>query len=190
MSTISTIYFRVFMISLLIAIAYLAFASIANAATLSLSPPKGSVIVGETFSVDILLDTTEVNTDGVDIRYLNFDPELLEVEQIQPGTLLSNTMSKNADNTIGTINFSQVTTAGSAYNGSGVLATITFLAKSKGKAILAFDFELDNTRDTNVASAGKDVLTDANGGIYKIRNGRGFFAQIIDFFRNLFSFSS
>lgn len=192
MSTISTTCFRVFATGLLLAIgiAYFTFASTANAATLSLSPLKSSVLIGGTFNVDIYLDTTGANTDGIDIKYLNFNPALLEVQQILPGTLYPSTQVNNFDNAAGTINFSQITTGGSTYNGSGTLATITFKAIATGKATLTFDFELDNTTDTNVASAGVDVLMDADGGSYKIRSGEGFFARIIDFFRNLFSFSS
>ena len=192
MSTISTTYFRVFAIGFLasLVIACLTFAFTANAATLSLFPSKSSVLIEETFSVDILLDTTGANTDGIDIKYLNFNPTLLEVVQVLPGTLYPSTQVNTFDNTAGTINFSQITTGGSTYNGSGTLATITFKTLSAGKAALSFDFELDNTRDTNIASVGVDVLTDADGGSYKIRSGEGFFARIIDFFRNLFSFSS
>jgi hypothetical protein len=190
--SISTKYFRIFTISflLVIAIAFLAFALTANAATLSLSPSKSSVPVGEIFNVDILLDTADDDTDGVNIKYLNFDPTLLEVQKVFPGTLYPLTQSNTYDNASGTINFSQITTGGSTYSGSGTLATITFLAKSAGSAVLSFDFEPDNTRNTNVASAGVAVLTDALGGVYKIRGDEGFFSWIINFFLNLFSISS
>jgi len=190
--SIFTTHFRIFAVSFLslIAISFLAFVSVASAATLSLSPFRSSVTVNEIFSVDILLDTVDAETDGIDIKYLNFDPTLLEVQQVVPGTLYPSTQSNSYDNEVGTINFAQVTSGGSTYNGSGTLATVTFKALSTGKAEVSFDFEEGNTRDTNVASAGIDVLTDADGGTYRIGSGVGFFSRIIDFFLNLFAFSS
>lgn len=190
MPIIYTKYFHAFVTISAGIISYLAFAYSANAATLSLSPSKSSVQVGEVFSVDIVLDTEGAATDGVDIRYLNFDPTLLEVQQVVPGTLYPSTQSNYFDNTAGIINFSQITTGGSTYNGSGTLATIEFKANASGKAEVSFNFEPGSNIDTNVASgAGADILTDADGGIYKIESGVGFFSLIINFFRNLFSFS-
>jgi hypothetical protein len=175
----STFFFVVFM-----------FAIQAQAATLSASPVEGPITIGDTFTVEILLDTEGENTDGVDIKYLNFDPDLLEVQEVVSGTLYPSTQVNEFDNTVGTINFAQVTTAKSKYNGSGVLATITFLVKSKSrKATLDFDFELGNTIDTNVASGGTDVLTSVENGMYKLGSSQGFWSSIIEFFRNLFTSS-
>jgi hypothetical protein len=159
-----------------------------NAATLSITPSKSSFQISDIFTVEIILDTEESATDGVDIRYLNFDPALLEVQEIQPGTLYSSTQLNRFDNAEGTINFSQVTAGGNSFTGSGTLATITFKALAKGKAELSFDFTDGGTTDTNVASAGVDVLTAAAGGSYRVGSGIGFITRIGDFFRNLFSF--
>jgi len=150
-----------------------------KAATLSLSPSSGSYTVGDTFEVQIVLDTQGTETDGVDIHYLNYDPSLLEVQdanteqtgiQISPGTLYSNTPVNSVDTVNGRIDFSQTTAGGSTYNGSGVLATITFKVLSGGTANVTFDFTLGETTDTNVASSGEDVLTSVTNGSYTLNS--------------------
>ena len=51
-----------------------------QAATLSLSPASGNYSVGNIFTVNILLNTQGQAIDGVDIRYLNYSPTYLEVQ--------------------------------------------------------------------------------------------------------------
>jgi hypothetical protein len=144
--------------------------STAEAATLNLNPTTNNVSAGNTFNVTINLNTTGQNVDSVDVYYLNFNPSILEVVdsnasasgvQIQPGTLLPNTFSNSANNSTGKIHFSQTTLIGSGsnYNGSGTLATITFMAKVAGTSSLTLDFTQGSPYDSNVASAGTDVLT-------------------------------
>ncbi len=153
--------------------------NLTNAATLSLSPSSGSYTVGDTFEAQIILDTEGAETDGVDIHYLNYDPSLLEVQdanveqtgiQISPGTLYSNTPLNSVDVTNGRIDFSQTTAGGNTYNGNGVLATITFKVLSQGTANIIFDFTLEETTDTNVASSGQDVLTSVANGSYTLNS--------------------
>src|SRR3989344_503039 len=100
--------------------------SMASAATLSLSQSSQSVNVGDTFTVSINLDTQGVSVDGVDIRYLNYNPALLQVQQVTPGTLMPITPANSINASVGRITFSQVVVGGSQYKGSGALATITF----------------------------------------------------------------
>lgn len=168
--------------------AFFSIATITHAANLSLSPSKTSVALEETFTVDIILDTEGSATDGVDIHYLNFDPALLQVQSVEAGALYPSTQTNTFDNTAGTINFSQITTGGGTYTGQGTLASVTFKALASGKAILAFDFEEGNTKDSNVASAGSDVLTSADGGSYRVLSGEGIITLIVDFFKKIFPF--
>ena len=51
-----------------------------GAATLSLSPSGGGYNVGDIISVNILLDTQGAPVQGADIRYLNYNPALLETQ--------------------------------------------------------------------------------------------------------------
>jgi len=146
-----------------------------KAATLSLFPSSGSFEVGQTFNVSIILDTQATNTDGVDIYYLNYDPSLLEVQdadsgqagvQINPGSLFSNTVSNSVDTTNGKIDFSQTSSGGNYFNGTGTVANITFKVLSQGTANITFDFTLGTTTDTNVDAYGVDILSDVVNGSY------------------------
>src|SRR3989344_1922802 len=136
----------------------------ASAATLSVQPATKSVIVGDTFDIDLLLDTEGASVDGIDVFYLNSNPSLLEVvdqDAVTPGVqiatngILDLTVYNDADNTTGQIAVSQISLGGSPFNGSGTVATVTFRALASGIANLIFDFNLGETSDSNVASGGK-----------------------------------
>lgn len=47
-------------------------------AMLSLSPTSSTINVGETFVVTVSLDTKGASTDGAEIKFLNYDPSILE----------------------------------------------------------------------------------------------------------------
>jgi peptidoglycan hydrolase-like protein with peptidoglycan-binding domain len=149
----------------------------ASAATLSLSPFSQSVNVGDTFSINVNLDTQNVSIDGVDLRYINYNPALLQVQdsntsasgvQIVPGTLMPATLANIVDASLGRITFSQVAAGGNKYKGIGVLATINFKALSAGTDSVTFNYASANTKDSNVAAAGVDVLTAVTNGSYTI----------------------
>lgn len=148
-----------------------------SAAALSLSPASGNFNVGDIISAQIILDTQGQPADGVDIRYLNYNSTLLEVQdedstqagiQIAPGSLMSSTAANSVDVSLGKISFSQITSGNATFTGSGVLATARFKALAAGTANAVFDFTLGSTSDTNVASGGVDILTSVAGGSYQL----------------------
>ncbi len=150
---------------------------IASAATLSLSPSTNSYTSGQVFTVDINLDTQGAAIDGVDLYFLRYNSAILEVQdsnssvsgtQITPGSLLSQTLTNTVDAASGKVTFSQVTTGGTTYNGSGKLASISFKALANGTSSVAFDFTPGSTADTNVAGAGVDKLTGVTNGSYTV----------------------
>ena len=145
--------------------------SYAKAATLVLSPASGSIAAGSTLNVDIMLDTTGDQVDGVDIYSLHYNASLLEVVggQLTAGTLMAQTLTNTA--TGGLIKFSQVTATGQTYNGSGKLATITFKGLANGTSAVTFDFTVGSTSDTNVAGSGVDKLTSVTNGSYTVTGG-------------------
>jgi hypothetical protein len=152
--------------------------TIVSAATLSVSPSSQSVNVGDTFSVTVNLDTQGTSIDGVDLRYLNYNPALLQVQdalsssgiQITPGSLMAMTLANSVDTNLGRITFSQVAAGGNKYSGSGALASISFKALAVGTANLTFNYTPNNTTDSNVASGGSDILTAVVNGSYIINN--------------------
>ena len=151
--------------------------AVTSAATLNLSPSSRNINTGETFFVTVNLDTQGVAIDGVDLRYLNYNPSMLQLldsnvsvagVQIAPGNLMPMTLVNNVDATNGRVNLSQVAGPGNKYTGSGILATLTFRALSSGVANVTLNHTYGNTTDANVASAGKDVLTSVVNGTYTI----------------------
>lgn len=140
-------------------------------ATLSFEPESQEFVVGDTFSVDIILDTAGNDVDGVDIYSLYYDPTLLEVvdnlprqsgTQIKAGSLISQnggSSGNSVNKTEGTILFSQPASGGQYFNGKGVLATIQFKALKPGDANLKFDFIPGSTVETNVVGHGIDLLS-------------------------------
>ena len=149
----------------------------AQAATLILSPSSGTITIGQNISVDIMLDSQGAAIDGVDINSLRYNRTILEVQdadssaegiQITYGTLLSQTLANIVDAINGTIDFSQITTGGITYTGSGKLATIIFKGLSAGTSAVTFDFTLGSTSDSNVAAAGADVLTSVGNGSFTV----------------------
>lgn len=148
------------------------------AATLSLSPSSGTQTIGTTFQVNISLDTQTSPIDGVDIRYLNYNPAILEVQdantttagiQITAGNLMPQTIVNNVDSISGLISFSQIiNTGGVQFNGSGTFATITFKALTTGTANINFNFTSGNTTDSNITSNGSDILTSVINGSYTL----------------------
>lgn len=151
----------------------------ASAATLSLSPSSGSYNTGDTISVDVLLNTESVQIDGVDIRYITYDPAMLEVQdmdttkaglQIQANGLMPNTPLNAVYSANGKIDFGQITSGGTRFTNSSpqALAAIKFRALKSGTASLMIDHALGKGTDSNVAAAGKDVLASASNASFTI----------------------
>jgi hypothetical protein len=162
-------------------------AAVTQQATLSLSPSTNSVSVDGTFDVNILLNTGGQSTYGVDINRLNFDKNILQVvdmnssiagTQITAGTLMLTTMMNSVDNTLGTVQFSQVpwdqanskpTTFSN--NAQGTLATVRFRAIKVGTANVSFDFTSGSSIDSNISGIGSDLLSSVSNGSYTVTAG-------------------
>jgi len=147
------------------------------ATQLTLDPQTETLKVGDTFPVNIMLDTAGNHIDGVDIFALHYDPTLLTViddsakakgVQITPGPILPVNAYNLVDSKSGSIKFSQLVNPGGNFMGQGVLATIHFKALSAGTAYLKFDYSQGSTTDSNAAYHGKDELSKVVDGIYTI----------------------
>jgi len=136
-------------------------------ATFALSPSSGSYEVGQTFNVNVALDTAGNATDGAAVRNISYDTSLLEVQdasssqsgvQIQAGSLYSNTQQNSVSG--GQIVLSQTSSGGATYTGSGTFATISFLVLAAGTANVTIDYTPGSTTDSNVSGGDEgDVLS-------------------------------
>jgi hypothetical protein len=143
--------------------------SSASATTaLRLTPTSLSVGLNQTVSVDVNIDTGGENIDGVDLYFLRYNPAVLQVVdddtattgvQIQETTLLPITLANSANNVNGTLQFSQTTSGGSTFSGTGKLATIVFRGIASGSSNVTLDFTAGSTTDTNVSATGADRLS-------------------------------
>ncbi|KND48703.1 MAG: hypothetical protein AB198_00070 [Parcubacteria bacterium C7867-003] len=145
--------------------------------TLSLDPQTNTVKKGETFAVNIILNTNDGSIDGVDIYGLHYDPTILEVVddlpkqkgiQIESGKILPNNAVNSVDPSTGTIKLGQLSYGGENFKGRGVLATVHFKAVGIGSSFLKFDFSTGSTVDTNAAYKGKDKLGKVVDAIYTV----------------------
>lgn len=159
-----------FKLRYLLGFAFLAIAGTAHAATLQLSSSSQNLTIGDTVTVNVLLDTQGQAIDGVDLHYINYNPYFLQLQnaQVTPGTLMPNTLINSVDSTNGKIDFSQITSPGSTYKGSGTLATMTFKALVAGNTSLTLDFTPGATTDSNVASQGTDILSSVTNANFTI----------------------
>ena len=169
-----------------------------EASTLSLSPTTNSVIPGQTFTIDVMLNTQGVGVDGVDIKSLHYNPAIIQLEdadastsgvQIGSGSLFPITLTNSVNTTTGTIDFSQVSSGGATYNGSGRLVTLTFRGVADGTSGVRFDFALGNSADTNVAGGGIDTLTSVTNGNYIVSTSGAYPTPTSDSLRDTISHS-
>jgi len=127
-------------------------------------PPAATIEPGQIVSISIKIDNVS-NLAGAEI-HLAFNPNVLEVIDTntgQAGIQIANggmlgaefVVENNADNVVGTIDFSVAQMGRPAVNGSGTLAIISFRSKVAGTSPITF-------RGTPAAPAGV-ILSDAGG---------------------------
>ncbi len=154
----------------------------AFAASLSLSPATANKNVGDTFNVDIVLDTEGQPVYGA-TAIIDYDTDLLSVVDgdtaasgvnIAPGQYLSQVLTNSVNATNGQIRY-DAGNLGSPYTGRGVIATISFKATSIGEAEASFVFNQNATTNTSAVAAAKtptnNLLTTINDGSYSISAG-------------------
>jgi len=124
--------------------------SIVSAATLSLSPQARIVAPGETFSVDILIDTAGESVTLADV-YLTHDKTLMSLLTVTNGTFFPDTyhLLTPGEPYIG----GALSKAGESFKGTGKVATLTFKTLKEGVDTLAFNCQAGKTSDTNITRA-------------------------------------
>ena len=137
----------------------------AVASTVLSFPTEVNKRVGDSFAVNIQIDTGENQVSGADLE-ITFDPNVLECLSLSPGTFLVNPNSwyERIDNDSGRI----VYTLGSfdSRRGSGVFASIDFRAKNAGTSPLRFE------AGTSVAGIGEnEALQETVSGTVIVSGG-------------------
>lgn len=141
---------------------WLAFVSVADAASLRLSPSTGVYQVGSTFTVQVQVQTGGQSVNAAD-GTLRFNPNELSVVSANRSSSIFNlwVTEPTFSNTAGTISFSGGVPTG--YSGSvGNVLTVTFRVKNAGSPRVSF------TTGSVLANDGRgtNVLTAMNGGSY------------------------
>ena len=131
---------------------------------LSIQPAVRTVIPGETFTVEVVVQAGQQPVDAVDVA-LDFDPTALQVLKIDPGTALPTVLTSTFDNTAGTLTFSAgKPLAGADAGGTFTLVTLHLQAQDlKASTSLSFAFQ-PPLRNTDVFHRGRSVFGSAVGG--------------------------
>jgi hypothetical protein len=132
----------------------------------SFSPRSGSFEEGSTFQVPIVLDTNGTSINGIEVR-LNFDSDRLAIVQASTGQSIVGVWVEppTYDNTRGTASYVGVIPNGIVTD-SGVIGTITFRAKSAGRAVVSV------RSDSNI------LLNDGLGSPATLEKGRAEYVLI------------
>jgi hypothetical protein len=136
------------------------------ATVLSLVPAQATQVEGDIFSLDIQIGTNENQVYGADL-YLSFNPQVIEVLSISPGTFLTNAQELGEtiiDNETGRVIYSL---ASLTYGqGTGILATLNLKAASEGVSTIDF------VSGTSVTGEEKgELLAETYVGSYTVTAG-------------------
>lgn len=169
------------LLTLLLLIAFFPKSTVwATEANLKCSPASGTFNVGDTFSVEYVLDTRTFGVFGADV-VATYDPNILDVPSPPSISLTTATNwgqpAKNTiDTTLGKIEL-DYGSAQPTYTGSSSIGKVTFKAKATGQAQFNFTFlqPKDNTTPGVAKVWGKldgtnlsNILSDVNNCIYVI----------------------
>jgi len=147
---------------LLLALAFVLPSKVGAAAesTLSFSPSDTTPTVGDTFTVNVNINSGTNEVTGVEL-HLTFDESKIEAQSITEGTFFTNpnTTTPSISNTNGTISYTLlVPPGGTGVTGTGTVAVITFKAIAAGNVSLTFSSQ---TLVTAAGESGVNVLASS-----------------------------
>lgn len=151
---------------------------LAAGSTLSLSPAVGTFNKNCNFSLQVMVDTGGYETDGTD-AILTYDVTRFTASKINNGSIYQDYPGNNIDAQNGKITISGLSSVGSAYKGTGVLATVDFAVLENapaGTSQVKFDFDptdKSKTTDSNVVERGTmaETLNQVIDGNYVVGSG-------------------
>lgn len=119
---------------------------------------------GQTLVSDIYVDTGGYEAGGAGAKIL-YDPDVVEVIDIEPGNIFSDYPVLAYDNEAGLMTISGIVgSINQLYSGVGMFARIYWRGLNPGETTATFEFEAGSTRDSNIAvlSGDGDVLGTVN----------------------------
>lgn len=121
----------------------------ASTAKLSLQPTSLTIQKGKRFDIDVLVDSGFNKIIGVEL-WLSYDPEILTVSEIAPGSFFSNPqiLGKKINSSLGTLTYGIASFE--PMSGKKALATISFEALIP--SVEAKETEISLTNKTTVAT--------------------------------------
>lgn len=137
----------------------------ASAASLTIEPSHGSVVVGGTFDVSIYLDTEGESINALDI-FLQFPPEKLQMVSPATGNSIVGvwTSQPRFNNQDGTVRLQGGVPRGINVS-RGLVATLTFRARGVGNAVIKFGAESKILANDG---RGTDVLEQTQNGVFEL----------------------
>lgn len=142
------------------------------AASLSFSPAAKTVVINDSFNVDVILNTGGQQSDGADV-IVRYDGNKLTLVSATLGDLYINKLTADTS-TAGKVTFRATSSEDQSFTGTGTFATMVFKAAAEGTANLYFDFTSGSTTDSNVAYLGSDILGSTSNASYTItQSGTG-----------------
>jgi len=147
---------------------------------LDFDPASGTYKVGDTFKVNLGIDSGEQKVQAVD-AFISFDATKLEVSSVEKVTTPAfpfDDLTPNLDNSSGKLQPSLINSQSTyeATTAKGELLTITFKAKATGSASVSFDCAAGSSIDTNIISVDSGDIIDCDSnknGLYTIEAGSG-----------------
>lgn len=148
------------------------------ASTLSLSPSSGTFNQACPFSINVVVDTQGIQSDGTD-AIIMYDASRFLAQTITSGTIYPDYPGNNIDAAVGKITISGLASVSTPFTGTGTLATINFKVLNTapaGASQITFDFDPNNkakTTDSNVVQRETvvDTLNSVVNGSYIIGTG-------------------
>lgn len=124
----------------------------AGSGTLSMFPSTGTYRVNQSFNVTIQGDSGGLALNGADM-VIHYDPLVLSVTSITPGTIFSDTPVHSNDSGIGEIHISSDATSQPVVV-SGTLATIQFTVIGSGQTNVTFDYNNSSNARSDMSQSG------------------------------------
>ena len=129
---------------------------------MELRVPETRIDVGDEFHTDVMLSAGQHEIDGIDI-VVTYDPTYIEFNEgsVKPTGSLPQVIKGDSHYQEGVIRFSLLPEPGERPRVvSQNLAQLSFKAVSAGTTRISLDQNRGDSADTNVASAGRDILME------------------------------